>query len=267
VASRIKHVAIVSQQAPLLSRFYQTLFGMRTSGVERPGKLAPVVSDGYVGLNFNARSNGRQGSFDHFGIEVDDLELIQARVAEMYPDVHLLKRPSTRPFAGISMHDPAGNVFDLGHQAPEDRKDVYSSLGDQQGPRHIDHFMLRTVDAPRVARFYKDVFDFEERDRAPDDQNTYLTDGKVTLIVAPWRIADYAGSGIERPALDHLGFKVESLAAFKSDLDQMIENDPTLAPHPFRPGEGDVRLALLKTCAYGEFHLADPDGVLLEVRE
>ena len=47
----------------------------------------------------------------------------------------------------------------------------------------------------------------------------------------------------------------------------MIENDPTLTPHAFRPGEGDQRLALFKTCAHGEFHLADPDGVLLEITE
>jgi len=265
VVAKIKHVAIVSEQAPLLSRFYQTLFGMTTSGIDR--KTAPVASDGYIGMNFNGRSNGRQGSFDHFGIEVDDVSVIEARVREMYPDVHLLKRPSSRPFAGISMHDPAGNVFDLAHQSTGDRKDVYATIDEQQHPRHIDHFMLRTVDAPRVAKFYKDVFELEEREKAGDDPRFYLTDGKVTLIVAPWRIADYAGSGIERPALDHLGFKVESLDVFKADLDRMIENDPTLTPHPFRPGEGDIRLALLKTCQYGEFHFADPDGVLLEVSE
>lgn len=270
MASKIKHVAIVSHQSPLLSRFYQTLFGMTTAAgtaEERAGRGASVATDGYVGMNFNARANGRQGGFDHFGIEVDDLDLIQARLRELYPDVHLLKRPNARPFAGLSLHDPAGNVFDLAHQTPEDRKDVYANLSEQQYPRHIDHFMLRTVDAPRVSTFYREVFDFEERAKAPDDPRTYLTDGKVTLIVAPWRIADYAGSGIERPALDHLCFKVESLDAFKADLDQMIETDPSLTPRPFSPGEGDIRLALLKTCVYGQFHLADPDGVLLEVTE
>jgi catechol 2,3-dioxygenase-like lactoylglutathione lyase family enzyme len=266
MASRIKHVAIVSHNVDQLGRFYATLFGMKSAGERMPGAGAAVVSDGYVGMNVNGRANGRQGGFDHFGIEVDDVELIQARVAEKYPNVHLLKRPSSRPFAGISMHDPAGNVFDLSHKAMENRRDVYAD-DEEQHPRHIDHFMLRTVDAPGVARFYREVFDLQERDKPADDPNTYLTDGKVTLIVAPWRIADYAGSGIERPALDHLGFRVENLAQFKSDLDQMIENDPTLAPRAFRPGEGDIRLKLLQTCRYGEFHFADPDGVLLEVSE
>jgi catechol 2,3-dioxygenase-like lactoylglutathione lyase family enzyme len=225
-----------------------------------------VITDGYVGMNVNGRANGRQGGFDHFGIEVDDVEEIQRRVSGKYPEVQLLKRPSSRPFAGISMHDPAGNVFDLSHKAMENVRDIYAKA-EEQRPRHISHFMLRTVNQPRVAQFYKDVFDFAEREKAPDDPNVYLTDGKVTLIVAPWRITDYAGSGIERPALDHLGFHVESIEAFKSDIDRMMESDPAVAPRPFKKGEGEIRLKLLQGCGYGEFQLADPDGVLLEVSE
>lgn len=266
MAARIKHVAIVSHNIDQLSKFYSTLFGMKSNGDRPPGAGAAVVSDGYIGMNINGRANGRQGGFDHFGFEVDDVDEIEARVKEKYPDVHLLRRPSSRPFAGISMHDPAGNVFDLSHKAMENRRDVYVQ-DDEQAPRHIDHFMLRTVDAPKVARFYKEVFDLQETEKAADDPNTYLTDGAVTLIIAPWKISDYAGSGIERPALDHLGFQVESMAQFTADLDQMIENDPSLTPRAFRPGEGEIRLELLKTCSFGEFHLADPDGVLLEVSE
>jgi catechol 2,3-dioxygenase-like lactoylglutathione lyase family enzyme len=267
VTAKLKHVAIVSHEMSTLSRFYQTLFGMSSSGEDRPGTTAKVVSDGYVGMNINGRANGRQGGFDHFGIEVDDVARIEQRVKEMYPNVHLLKRPSNRPFAGISMHDPAGNVFDLAHQSVEDRKDIYATVDEQEYPRHIDHFMLRTVDAEGIAKFYKDVFEFEELDKAADDPSFYLTDGKITFIITPWRIEDYAGSGIERPALDHLGFKVESLDAFKADLDRMIEEDPELTPHPFRGPEGDIRRNLLKECSYGEFQFSDPDGVLLTVRE
>src|SRR5439155_12158194 len=188
MATKIKHVAIVSHNIDQLQRFYSTLFGMQSSGDRQPGAGAAVVSDGYVGMNINGRANGRQGGFDHFGFEVDDVERIEARVREKFPTVHLLKRPSSRPFAGISMHDPAGNVFDLSHKAMENRRDVYVQT-EEQYPRHVDHFMLRTVDAPTIARFYKEVFDLEEREKAAGDPNTYLTDGKVTIIVAPWRIA------------------------------------------------------------------------------
>src|SRR5256885_671534 len=61
VTAKLRHVAIVSHQVSLLSRFYQTLFGMTTSGAERPAQTASVVTDGYIGMNINGRANGRQG--------------------------------------------------------------------------------------------------------------------------------------------------------------------------------------------------------------
>src|SRR5688572_8930482 len=215
--ARIKHMAIVSENYTLEGRFYEAIFSMKTSGRARP-EAAAVVSDGYVGMNINPRAPGRQAGFDHFGFEVDSVEEIEARIRERYPMVHLLKRPSNRPFAGISMHDPAGNVFDLSQAQMANRTDAYTdaALTEHEYTARIRHFMLRTVDPDTVARFYREVFDFHEEEKALDDPNHYLSDGRVTLVVAPWRIADYAGSGIERPALDHLGFAVDDLERFQA---------------------------------------------------
>ena len=44
-------------------------------------------------------------------IEVEDVETVYDRLRKSYPTVKWLKRPSNRPFAGISTHDPDGNVF------------------------------------------------------------------------------------------------------------------------------------------------------------
>ena len=85
------------------------------------------MTDGYVGLNINPRAPGRQAGFDHFGFEVDDVDAIFRRVDEAYPTVRYLRRPSNRPFAGISMHDPAGNVFDLSQRGMTNRADVYAA--------------------------------------------------------------------------------------------------------------------------------------------
>jgi len=127
--------------------------------------------------------------------------------------------------------------------------------------------MLRAMDAPGLARFYRDVFDLVEMDKAPDDPRTYLSDGTLTLMLAPWRIEDYTGTSIERPCLDHLGFRVESVEQLAADLDRMVENDPELAPQPFRGPEGEVKLQLLKSCSYGHLHLSDPSGVQLDVSQ
>jgi predicted enzyme related to lactoylglutathione lyase len=262
--AKIKHVAIVSDNYALMGRFYQSMFKLRLSERARP-ESAVAMGDGYVGMNINPRRAGRQAGFDHFGFEVEDVQLACGRLKDKYPAVQVLGRPSNRPFAGISTHDPAGNVFDLSQKGMENRKDVYED-GDWQQDRYINHFALRTVMPEALAQFYVDVFELNPMERPADDKNFYLTDGRVTLAIVPWRINDYAGTGIERPALEHLGFKVESLEAFKNELDKLTARNHHLAPSPVGSGpEGEARLELFTKCPFGKHHLADPDGVLIDV--
>src|SRR6266849_1378442 len=216
--AKIKHIAIVSDQYALEGRFYEAVFGMKTESDTRPER-AVTVSDGYVGLNINPRKAGRPAGLDHFGLEVEDAQAVCARLRERHPGIHVLKRPGNRPFAGISTHDPAGNVFDLSQQGMENRRDLYLD-NDQQMPRRVGHIALRVVEPEKIAEFYRTVFDLTELEKPAGDANHYLSDGKVTLAIFPWQITDFEGSGIERPALDHIGFKVESMTAFKADLDK-----------------------------------------------
>jgi catechol 2,3-dioxygenase-like lactoylglutathione lyase family enzyme len=110
--SKINHVAIVSENYAQLAKFYESMFGMNTSAKTRPTR-AVTVGDGYVGLNINPRRAGRPAGLNHFGIQVEDAELVYDRMRKRYPTVKWLKRPSTRPFAGVSSHDPDGNMFDI----------------------------------------------------------------------------------------------------------------------------------------------------------
>ena len=101
----------------------------------------------------------------------------------------------------------------------ENRRDLYTDKVEER-KRRIGHFGLRCVEPEKCGEFYRDVFELTELEKPAGDPNHYLSDGKVTLAVMPWKISDFAGSGIERPALDHIGFKVESLTAFKADLEK-----------------------------------------------
>jgi len=259
--AKLKHMAIVSNEPERLRTFYQAVFGMEPD-------RGLVLSDGYVGVNFNRRAPGRQAGLDHFGFEVDDVEEIFARVKDDYPEVEWLKRPANRPFAGISMHDPAGNVFDLSQAGMENRKGMYADAPDAENqlPRHISHLMLRVVDPARVAGFYQNIFGMRRDESAPDDGSYHLSDGTIRFVIAPWKIGNYAGSGIERPALDHVGFEVESLDAFAADLNRAVTETPALGPSPPRKNEEEAaRTRLLAACPYGSFHTHDPDGVLIDV--
>jgi hypothetical protein len=88
------------------------------------------------------------------------------------------------------------------------------------------------------------------------------------MVISPWRIMDYEGSGIERPAMDHIGFKVESVEAVKNDIKAITGKNPSLSPGPIGAGpEGEARLRLFSTCKFGQYQLSDPDGVLIDISE
>jgi catechol 2,3-dioxygenase-like lactoylglutathione lyase family enzyme len=266
MTAKIKHIAIVSDQYALEGRFYEALFGMKTAADTRPER-AVTLSDGYAGLNINPRKAGRPAGLDHFGLEVEDAEEACARLHERYPGIQVLKRPSTRPFAGISTHDPAGNVFDLSQKNMENRTSVYVEAPREQA-RTISHLAIRTLNVEQVAEFYIDVFELEPSKKKPGDPNFYLSDGRITLIFMPWNIMDYHGGGIARPGPDHIGFKVESVQALQERLHTLGENNPHLRPLPVGGGpEGGARLKLFAECPYGAYHLADPDGILIDVAE
>jgi catechol 2,3-dioxygenase-like lactoylglutathione lyase family enzyme len=263
--TQIKHMAIASENYALMGRFYEALFHLRTSPKAKP-ESAVVVGDGYVGLNINPRRAGRQAGFDHFGFEVDDVETILARMKSKYPAVNASRRPGNRPFAGLSTHDPAGNVFDLSQKGMENRRDVYED-GEWKQDRTFHHLALRTVMPEALAQFYVDVFELRPQEKPAGDPNFYLSDGRITFVIMPWNINDYQGSGIERPAPEHIGFKVESVETFRKELDALIGRNPRLAPSPVGAGpEGAARLKLFQSsCPLGQYHLADPDGVLIDV--
>jgi catechol 2,3-dioxygenase-like lactoylglutathione lyase family enzyme len=269
MSAKLQHVAIVSSNPPRLAEFYRQLFGMVGNPAAEGGAASSI--DGYVWLAVNTRPRGRQAGLDHFGFEVRDVEAVEeiaARAHDDYPSVEVARR-TNRQFAAFSMHDPLGNVFDVSPAEMHDDASIYKGLTEEtRNPRHISHIQLRSVDPKGLSRFYQDLFGLTEQAKGPDDPNIYLTDGTMTLVLAPWRITDYTGSGIERPALDHIGFEVESLETFEADLRELTERHPELAPLPVKTGgEGDVRMRLLTTCPLGTYHFADPDGVLLDVSE
>ena len=266
--SKINHVAMVSEHYAKCALFYQAVFGMRTSDKTRPGR-AITVGDGYVGLNINPKKAGRAAGLDHFGIEVEDIETAFDRLRKNYPSVKWLKRPSNRPFAGISTHDPDGNMFDLSQKNMANRTSVYR---DQEGngkvnPRHISHVALRTMRPDEMAEFYRSVFELAPANKAAGDRNHYLTDGHMTLVIMPWDITDYEGTGIVTAGMDHIGFKVESVEKLKEDVDRIAGDNPLLAPAPLGAGAEGMKLLELfrRSCPLGQHQMADCDGILIDV--
>lgn len=272
--TRIQHAAIVSENFVREAKFYEAVFGMKRS---KPGSAeeerairtnyAVSISDGYVGVTVIGRKPGYVPGLHHFGVDVNDVEEAIARVKRNYPQVAVLKRPSNRPFASYGAHDPEGNYFDLTQEGMENRRDVYVGAGREQ-PRRIHHIKLRVMNPSGIAAFYRDSFDLKEEEKALEDPNFYLTDGRVTLIVAPWKMSDFEGAGIDRPGIEHIGFKVENVEVVKKELAALRESNPEMRERIIsEPKEGERRLALIASCRHGRHQLSSPDGVFVDIKE
>ena len=265
--AKINHVAVVSSNYAMLGKFYEVLFGMRTSPSARPNS-AVTVGDGYLGLNINPRKPGRAGGLDHFGVQVENTEEVFERISKNYPNVKWLKRPGNRPFAGITTHDPDGNIFDLSQSDMKNRTDVYTD-GEWQQKRSVSHFALRTLNPEKCAEFYCNTLGLSMANRAEDDKNYYVSDGRITLVLIPWDISDYAGTGISRTGPDHIAFKVENYESFNEDYISMIERNQTLTPPAFGVGpEGCTRLTLMEnSIPYAQHFMSDLENVILAIHE
>jgi predicted enzyme related to lactoylglutathione lyase len=261
--AKLNHVAIVSDNYAAQGIFYRALFDLKSGSSARFDTSALALGDGYVGMNINPRVPGRQGGFDHFGIQVEDVDAVRERVAKKWPKIEIVTRPGNRPFAALGIHDPSGNYFDLSQKGLKNRAQVYEKPAWEQD-RVFSHFALRAIDADMLAEFYGEVFELP----VTRENGFYrLSDGRISFVIIPWKISDYNGSGIERPALDHLGFEVESIEAFDRDL-TMFRRNPQMHPKTFdNSEEGAVRLALFEKTGLGDRYLADIDGVLLAIRE
>lgn len=140
---------------------------------------------------------------------------------------------------------------------------------DQEGeqPRHVDHISVRALDPAALARFYVDVFELQEVEKSANDPNSYVTDGKISMIFTPWRIEDYHGTEHRGPGYDHVGFTVESIEDFQSDLNLLAEVDPAWmsSKSPNLESEHKVIADLLSDCPLGHDHFIDPDGNMMDV--
>ena len=272
--TRIQHFAIVSENFVREAKFYESAFGMKRSkpGSEEELKAirtnyAVSISDGYVGVTMIGRKPGYIPGLHHFGVDVDNVDEAIARIKKNHPEVAVLKRPSNRPFATYGAHDPEGNYFDLTQEGMSNRRDVYTEQ-QREHPRRIHHLKLRVMNPTKIAAFYRDMLDLREADKAIEDPHHYLTDGRMTLIIAPWKMSDFEGAGIDRPGLEHVGFQVDSVEAVKRELAALREADPEMRERVIsEPSEGERRSALIASCRHCQHQLSSPDGVFVDICE
>ena len=211
---KLNHIATIALDPQTVAKFYATIFEMTYAR----SIIGATAREGYVGLNFNPLWPGRPGpiGLDHFGIEVNDINNSFDQAGKNYPEVEWVKRSGTRPYAQVDINDPDGQVVNINQRDIDKGISEVKTAGlyleedsAEPRPRHVEYLALRTPNPSRCSDFYRDVFEMTPMNRQEDEETYSLTDGRVVLKLIPWRISDFDGMDVNRPMLDHIGFKVE----------------------------------------------------------
>jgi catechol 2,3-dioxygenase-like lactoylglutathione lyase family enzyme len=261
--AKSNHLAIASDRYAENARFYMALFGMKASNNTRPARAMPV-GDGQIGLNNIPRREGRRSGLDHFGFEVESMAQTLERMSAFDSTLQWVKRPSVRPNAAVSAHDPDMIIFDLAEKSSGKAQDIFAENNWDQ-PRYINHVTLRVRHPERSAEFYERVFELKASQK---DGVWRVSDGRVSLVLLPWAMDNFIGHDPMPPQLEHFGFKVESIEAVRRDMEELIGFNPQFLTRPLGIGEeGKARFDLFKQCPEGHFHLTDIEGVYIDVSE
>jgi catechol 2,3-dioxygenase-like lactoylglutathione lyase family enzyme len=268
--TKIRHIALNTENWDRMAKFYQTIFGMKkiTTGMtDEKGNYNPNrghISDGVIGLAMLQKHPGNQSGLDHFGFEVEDIPTVQDRMRADYPDLLIAKSLPHVPFSVARGTDPAGTQYDISQQGVAKVREGYVEKGWDQ-PRHVSHISIRSKKPERVAEFYHKVFELNVSEAPGKDGSFRVTDGTVTLLIRPCDNTLYRGM---REGLDHIGFRVEDLERTKKDIAELSDAVPESAPANLDAGRfGPMTRADLEGCVIGKYAMADPDGILLDLCE
>ena len=108
---RIRHIAICTDNLEREAGFYRDAFDLKEM---RRGDGFISLSDGYLGVTLLEvdRDSPRKG-LDHFGFQVEDLELAKQRLRQVKPDIQITEPDQVGTSTECKVRDPDGNVFDI----------------------------------------------------------------------------------------------------------------------------------------------------------
>ncbi|MEE9143263.1 MAG: VOC family protein [Candidatus Binatia bacterium] len=255
----LTHMAMCTMNNRRLARFYQFIFGMEEVwNEEQNSPYAYYIGDGYFQLNclLLHSGSGRAKIVDgreilpdveinHVGFQVDNLDEIGKRLAEISPPI---KPNQSRPdgrHEDQRFDDPEGNPLELSLRG-------WPAGTGKELPK-IRHVGIKAEDPDRLADFYKFVFSLKEVGRIGGDA-IYLSDGTVNIALVK-------KSPIPKSGIQLLGFQVPSVEEIEDRIKQTMRAYTYKGEQPIevrrRPTEGPYKAVWLQ----------DPDGNHIDLSE
>src|SRR5262245_13915796 len=110
--SQIRYLAIVSEQPDTLARFYSTYFSMRELGRSDAGDVA--LTDGFYNISIlKPRDDAAEAGISHFGITIDDIGQIEARLKDFSPKTTIRQEEGDLFRGDYRVTDPYGQIVSL----------------------------------------------------------------------------------------------------------------------------------------------------------
>ena len=165
MSTKIRHLALYTENHDRMATFYQKVFGMKriTRSFNDPNR--GHISDGVIGLAVLNRRPGFAAALDHFGFEVDDVGSILEKMQQKYPKTLVTKGLEQVAFAVFRSHDPAGAQFDISwKEHPKVQEVTRNTAGSNQGksttspselwsPSRSPNFIMRFLNSRKAKIF------------------------------------------------------------------------------------------------------------------
>jgi catechol 2,3-dioxygenase-like lactoylglutathione lyase family enzyme len=182
---QLSYLAIVAERPEALADFYSRHFGLTELGRSAAGDVS--MTDGYFNLTFLKQRPGLETDngkgLHHFGLAIDDIREIEARLEEHFPDVEIVPENGDLHHGEYRVRDPNGYPVSLSTR----------HFGVSPRPRglpSIRHIAMSVPNREEVTRFYATIFGLREtsvsmRRRADNLPARHMGDGNTNLAILP----------------------------------------------------------------------------------
>ncbi|HVA22899.1 MAG TPA: VOC family protein [Chloroflexota bacterium] len=232
--SRIRYLALGSEQPEKLAQFYTTYFGMRELGRSDGGDVA--LTDGFYNISIVKPQGGVEPGLNHFGIEIDDIREIEGRLEEFAPHADIQAENGDLFHGEYRVTDPNGLTVSLSTKH-------FSVPAGSRGLPAIRHVALSTPNNDTVLDFYRNVFGFREPTtslaiREKGLATRFAADGATSLAILRYPV----DQDMEEPeggwaarhfkgGVNHFGFLVNDIQNFMAALPEgSVTKRPAVRP-------------------------------------
>ncbi len=238
--SRIRYLAMLSNEPAKLADFYAPNFGLSELGRSAAGDVS--LTDGSFNFTFlRPRAELREPhmaiGLHHLGIAVDNLDAVIARYRVFNPRGTVVAENGDLQHGEARIYDPECNPVTLSGRN-------FGLQGSEARTPRIAHIALNALDPEAILAFYRDVFGFRELFAAhaesrkkPGYRNKHVGDGHTNVAIQAF-YNDEEGHEA-RFGIAHFGFLVHDS---RVSAEQVGRAGATFKARPAHRTQSEIRM-------------------------